>query len=1412
LSSDALNVSKAVTSIPSNRSNLTSDSRGRRAGAKLSRHRTNEEISSCRSWLRDLEESLPFQGLVVLVVLVDIVVSLFYLSRSSQTQAPLWFEIAILAILWLDIISRIIAHGRNFFFGIGRTMNVFELCVVVFCSLVAYLEQHAGEVVPTGWLRVLGRMARFFRTCVKAHQQKNRLLKAAQREMQTRAFQVLQKVLGDLVKVSEEDLILDPLQGFLRLRDAEVQWENFEELHLPLTVRGGFIGDLQVDIGNVMRASADKEIKVHFSDSVIIFGPIAPDWSTDAVRRRKQNLIDLLSKRLDLLSPIVGESHAGEAQRQHQQQDKPTSQGPQASQSTASLGPSRTSKATRKDKMKDRFLKRLLNHLKVDLSNLSVRYEDINVVQPNPFVCGMALGSLTFGKADIDGLPVTASRSPASTKKMSSQKVKDEPSTPIGGLDTLRHQELEVRQLYVFWDTDGVTSYQGSLDAGCAVDKFRMARLRERLKLAVVGKLEEKFRHCPTKRSLLRGPMFRERFDDHVYVLFPVTAKLTITRRGGPGFEPPSSVEALVQPVQLAVDNRQVESFNRIITHVHDWFRNSSMSCTKPPYGILELRCHLSDADHREHVRWWWRHCVRVIQVKLNMKPGQFGTNFKADLAKPLEDEYLNLMIRDDFGDELKRKLKLFDHDQKRCLDIQVVLPVLTILRLRLSAKRRGPCRGNCGHMVTWHATHCCTECARNPGHHDDTCDRRQVSHPLLRRCKECIRAARPKREEESGRMEDDDILLTVDEEDEDVDGSSEAGQDSPKRRIWGISPSASSTSRSFGYQSDSIEVGHRGDDATDNDVTLHVAIQVESVEVFVMMYSFWGTLFSCVHFKPPSPDSPRTISRRPFAGLERLAPRITRTTSQQQSIPTATTGGFGFERFGIPVCPRVPFLTARAEDLRAAVSLPWRADQGWVHDVAVELSVADVCAKFSGSALDPMNPADDGTSILEVEPFEHLGQRLAAMARLATVVAPAAETGGKVPQAALLKKGKSRGTSTELRKADGGGLVGLGALLRSSRLAGRLRAGSVRAACFMPVVERLLHMLRAGKMPRQVELELALSVKNIRQSSLDEVGHGVLHSVLMKLEDFWQGSLKFDCELAQLDVDLYQRYHMNNILHTTLSLDDLRPQLEFSSQPLQLHVGHLHEVAEETLVADDEVGPVHHSSATAGAARKPTWDTVESDAPEGDVDELQTEIQDASVRRCCCGCVPDNQVFEVPSSVTTHLATSPRRSQIIGIDPGQRPDGLSSRSWWEPLPWKMSFKLVSPTDVGLQVGDASRWPEDFLHLDGQSRNSYGSWFQRDYLHAHLAEYRDNQLGSTSSSPRDLSPRAGLSSNPFMVSTNSLLRWTSDGIQSISKAAAISAGMQSMMRRTSLMPSTSAPSSRFQEVTLARHSDRSYRQ
>jgi hypothetical protein len=225
--------------------------------------------------------------------------------------------------------------------------------------------------------------------------------------------------------------------------------------------------------------------------------------------------------------------------------------------------------------------------------------------------------------------------------------------------------------------------------------------------------------------------------------------------------------------------------------------------------------------------------------------------------------------------------------------------------------------------------------------------------------------------------------------------------------------------------------------------------------------------------------------------------------------------------------------------------------------------------------------------------------------------------------------------------------------------------------------------------------------------------------------------------------------------------------------------------VAKAKLEAADEVGP--SSASTSAVRHQPTWDSVESDVPAGAVDELQTEIQDASIRRYCCGWLHDDRVFEVPRSVAKHLGSSPPTSQSIGNNPGQRPDGLSSRSWWEPLPWRISIQLVSPTDVGLQVGDASRWPEDFLHLEGQSRHVYGSWFQRDYLHARLAVIREeNQRQGTRDSPTgDHSPR------PLFMGSNSI----GLGLRSIGRPSALSAGIQSIGRRMAAA-AVSSPASR----------------
>lgn len=47
--------------------------------------------------------------------------------------------------------------------------------------------------------------------------------------------------LGDFLQVDEENLEFSPSTGHLCLRNAELKADTFNDIHVPFTLRGGFI-------------------------------------------------------------------------------------------------------------------------------------------------------------------------------------------------------------------------------------------------------------------------------------------------------------------------------------------------------------------------------------------------------------------------------------------------------------------------------------------------------------------------------------------------------------------------------------------------------------------------------------------------------------------------------------------------------------------------------------------------------------------------------------------------------------------------------------------------------------------------------------------------------------------------------------------------------------------------------------------------------------------------------------------------------------------------------------------------------------------------------------------------------------------------------------------------------------------
>lgn len=201
-------------------------------------------VSTWRWFLRLGMESWRVQTFIVVLVCVDLVLSL--IALSTDWDSPKAIEVIILTILCMDIFCRIIAEGCGFFTKKGRAINIFEMFVVVLCMVFFLIE--ASFAKQSKALRFLGRLIRVCRPIVMAVQQRSRFMRTVKRKVTRKAFNILIRLLGDLVRVKSESIFVDPVEGTFRMNCAEIRTETFEDLHLPATVTGGFVQHLRISL------------------------------------------------------------------------------------------------------------------------------------------------------------------------------------------------------------------------------------------------------------------------------------------------------------------------------------------------------------------------------------------------------------------------------------------------------------------------------------------------------------------------------------------------------------------------------------------------------------------------------------------------------------------------------------------------------------------------------------------------------------------------------------------------------------------------------------------------------------------------------------------------------------------------------------------------------------------------------------------------------------------------------------------------------------------------------------------------------------------------------------------------------------------------------------------------------------
>lgn len=499
------------------------------------------------------------QGMVVLILLVDLAITAYDLIKDGDVPDSIRF-VAVLVLIALtgDVILRLFALRLVFF---RSALNVFEVIIVVVSICFYFFEMGTGPAIGRSLrpgLRVIRGLRLAFKTVLGHKRVGARVDRAA------KTF-FINKYLGGVLNMPPDNVTVWPRKGLIRLEKALIEPDEFVDLHLPFTIKGGFVELVHIDLAmgsqtvahtpSPARSLSDyaakktrKDQNLHRSSSSLFVSRSCPEvvcrnmllvigkghhqepprsrWTYEDVVRNKARLIDLLARYAEIFIPRHQKS-----QKQHN--------------SHASL------KGAVRPQFVDhaKYIARhaLVHQIRVDIKNVMICYEDGSELFSDNISWCLRLGALR--------LSVEQGHPPAPTGSISHLELDEQDATeeqsqpqPSEHLraygtwpDTLsRAHPPPDKVLRVVFHVNRMSSWLdvGTDEAGLygpllhkkplsvpeATRRFKRSNLTERLKVSLLRTLEKgEVTDVGTDRLInsLKRVRFEERLFTHRYIIKP---------------------------------------------------------------------------------------------------------------------------------------------------------------------------------------------------------------------------------------------------------------------------------------------------------------------------------------------------------------------------------------------------------------------------------------------------------------------------------------------------------------------------------------------------------------------------------------------------------------------------------------------------------------------------------------------------------------------------------------------------------------------------------------------------------------------------------------------------------------------------------------------------------------------------
>lgn len=326
--------------------------------------------NSMISFVQRFVDSTFYQVFVTLTIALDFTLTIYSLSSGKGDVGLTATMQGVTALIILDLTLRLVVDGRFFFHSI---LNVFEFVTVILCVASSVLEVNAPTSLGRT-VRPLFRIVKVFHLASKVVLGRHRVGQRFDKLVETFAISLKERLIGDFLQVPPKNIKLGFSNGYkFRLEKAQIISSALADLHLPFTIKGGFVELISMEIKTKENAGKGKVTLIIWNLCLVLGPANPPPWTLDEVRVRKGHLIEFISRRTEAFSSKGHDARPGAADH-------------------------KKAKKTQAQRLKEQVINAFFANLHVDIRNIVVRYEDSNgALGAGSILGGFKLGHLSLG-------------------------------------------------------------------------------------------------------------------------------------------------------------------------------------------------------------------------------------------------------------------------------------------------------------------------------------------------------------------------------------------------------------------------------------------------------------------------------------------------------------------------------------------------------------------------------------------------------------------------------------------------------------------------------------------------------------------------------------------------------------------------------------------------------------------------------------------------------------------------------------------------------------------------------------------------------------------------------------------------------------------------------------------------------